>query len=303
MSLETIPDAEVVEYGPVSYEQLGHPIIGPSALSGDWRRLWHLTFNIAVMNWKLRFFGSALGYVWQLIRPLMLFLVLYIFFTKISKVGVGEGPSEDFGGAQLLASIVLYTFFQEATMGAIRTVVDNETMVRKIQFPRIVIPLSTVLLACFNLGLNLLVVTIFAVSSGVVPMLTWLELIPIVGALVILSTGLAMLLSAAFVYFRDLQPIWEVVSQVIFYASPIILPIIVIKDKLSPSLMKIYMMNPLATIFQQFRHAFITHDSPSSGSLLGSEAALVIPVGIILVIFVLGFWVFNRTAPKVAEDL
>jgi ABC-2 type transport system permease protein len=112
-----------------------------------------------------------------------------------------------------------------------------------------------------------------------------------------------MLLSALFVYFRDLQPIWEVLQQIIFYASPIILPIIVIKEKISASLMKVYMLNPLAVLFQQFRHAFDTHYEPSAGALLGSRVALLIPVGIILGIFALGFWVFNRTAPKVAEDL
>ena len=75
------------------YESLGRPIHGPGALTGDWRRFWHLTFNIAVMQWKVRFYGSALGYLWQLVRPLLLFLVLYVFFTKIAHVGSGEGAS------------------------------------------------------------------------------------------------------------------------------------------------------------------------------------------------------------------
>ena len=104
------------------------------------------------MQWKLRFFGSALGYVWQLVRPLLLFAVLYVFFTVIAHVGVGQGPASDYYGAQLLGSIVLFTFFSEATGGAVRSVVDNETLVRKIQFPRMVIPLSIVLLALFNLA-------------------------------------------------------------------------------------------------------------------------------------------------------
>jgi ABC-2 type transport system permease protein len=285
------------------YESLGRPIRGPRALTGDWRRFWHLTFNIAVMQWKLRFFGSALGYLWQLVRPLLLFLVLYVFFTKVAEVGKGEDPSYDFYGAQLLASIVLFTFFSEATVAAVRSVVDNEILVRKIQFPRMVIPLSVVMLAFFNLSLNLIVVTIFALLAGVSPMLTWLEVPLIVGLLVILSTGVAMLLSALFVYFRDIQPIWDVLSQVIFYASPIIIPVALVQAHLKPALVKIYMLNPLAVIFQQFRHAFITHDTPSAASLLGSNVALLIPIGIVVTVFVVGFHVFNRIAPRVAEDL
>jgi ABC-2 type transport system permease protein len=292
MSVDTVP-----------YEALGRPIQGPRALTDDWPRFWHLTFNIALTQWKLRFFGSALGYVWQLVRPLLLFAVLYVFFTKISHVSSGLGRSGQFYGSQLLASIVLFTFFGESTAGAVRSVLDSEGVVRKIQFPRLVIPLSIVLLALFNLSLNLIVVTIFALIEGVRPMLTWLELPLIVIALALLCTGIAMLLSSLFVYFRDVQPIWEVVMQIIFYASPIIIPIKTVQKNLSPTLLHLYMLNPLAVIFQQFRHAFITHDTPSAGALLGSMAALAEPLAIIVVVFALGFYVFNRTAPRVAEDL
>ena len=290
----------------VSYEALGRPIKGPEALPDDWKRFWHLTYNIAVMQWKVRFFGSALGYVWQLVRPLLLFAVLYVFFTVVAGVGKGLGPSADFYGSQLLASIVLFTFFGEATMGAVRSVVDSENFVRKIQFPRLVIPLSVVLLALFNLSLNLVVVTIFALIEGVRPMWTWFELPLIIGMLAVLCAGLAMLLSAMFVYFRDIQPIWEVVNQIIFYASPIIIPIVTVRkelDKIDPALLHLYMLNPLAVIFQQFRHAFVTHATPGVTELLGSTAALLEPMAITAAIFALGFYVFNRTAPHVAEDL
>jgi ABC-2 type transport system permease protein len=287
----------------IDYEGLGRPITGPGALTGDWRRFWHLTFNIALVQWKLRFFGSALGYLWQLVRPLLLFLVLYVFFTKVAKVGASRGPAYHDYGAQLLASIVLFTFFGEATTAAVRSVVDNEALVRKIQFPRLAIPLSVVLLALFNLCLNLMVVLIFALGAGVRPMLTWLEVPLIIALLIVLSTGIAMLISALFVYLRDVQPIWEVVSQVIFYASPIIIPIAAVQKHLSPTLFHIYMLNPLAVIFQQFRHAFINPATPSAGSLIGTVPAIVEPVAIVCAIFALGFWVFNRIAPRVAEDL
>ena len=292
MSVESVP-----------YEALGRPIRGPRALTDDWGRFWHLTFNIAFTQWKLRFFGSALGYLWQLVRPLLLFTVLYVFFTQIGHVGIGVGPSGAFYGTQLLGSIVLYTFFAEATIGSVRSVLDNETLVRKIQFPRLVIPLSVVLLALFNLSLNLIVVLIFGLIQGVRPMLTWLELPLILGMLVVLATGLAMLLSALFVYFRDVQPIWEVVSQVIFYSSPVIIPVSEVIKKLSPTLVHVYMLNPLATVLQQFRHAMVTHATPSSGAVLGSQLELLEPIAVAVGVFVLGFVVFNRTAPRVAEDL
>jgi ABC-2 type transport system permease protein len=302
MSVEAPPEVTALAQT-LDYSSLGRPIVGPRAFTGDWRRFWHLVLNTAVMQWKLRFFGSALGYLWQLVRPLLLFAVLYVFFTKVAQVDNTGSRAESHDGAQLLASIVLFTFFSEATMGAVRSVVDNEALVRKIQFPRMVIPLSTVLVACFNLTLNLGVVAIFALASGVRPMVSWLEVVPIIALLIVLATGLALLLSALFVFLRDIQPIWEVITQIVFYASPVIVPVDKVQTFLHGTLFHLYMLNPLAIVFQQFRHAIITHASPSVGALLGSQVQIAEPVALVLFIFFLGLYVFNRMAPRVAEDL
>lgn len=326
MSAEANPFGADPLAPPAPLAGLGRPIRGPRALNDDWRRFWHLTYNIARNEFKLKFFGSALGYVWQVMKPLLLFGVLYVFFVVISHVGRGGKPSEQFYGVQLLGSIVLFTFFAEATGGAVRSVVDRENLVRKIQFPRLVIPLAIVLLAFFNLMMNLIVVLIFALISGVRPMLTWLELPLILAMLVLFSTGLSMLLSALFVRARDIQPIWEVVSQIVFYGSPVIIPILTVKEKLAHGhghlvtthgvshyvytdvglyhvLYRIYMLNPLVTVFQQFRNAMVTHATLNAGQALGSWTALLEPMGVVLVVFALGFWVFNRSAPYVAENL
>lgn len=289
--------------GQAAAEPVGRPIRGPGALTDDWGRFWHLTYNIARNEFKLRFFGSALGYFWQLMRPLLLFGVLDIFFTRIGRIGRGGGPADAHYAAQLLGSIVLFTFFAEATGGAVRSVLDRENLVRKIQFPRLVIPLSVVLVALFNLGLNLIVVLIFALAAGVRPMLSWLELPLILALLAVFATGVAMLLAALFVQFRDVQPIWDVLSQVLFYVSPVIIPIDNVRERLSHTLVHLYMLNPLAVAFQEFRHAMVTHASPSAAQVIGSWAALLEPVGIVLATFVLGFVVFNRSARHIAENL
>jgi len=288
---------------------MGQPIRGPRALSDSWGRFWQLAYNIARSEFKLKFFGSALGYLWQVIRPLLLFGVLYVFFVLIFKVDKGKGAAGDFYGAQLLGSIVLFTFFSESTAGAVRSVVDRETLVRKIQFPRLAIPISVVLLALFNLALNLVVVMLFALIAGVRPMLSWLELPLILAMLVVLGTGIAMLLSALFVRFRDIQPIWDVVAQILFYSSPVIIPVETVREKLAYGdqlerfLYHVYTLNPLVTIFQQFRHAMINHATLSAGQALGSWAALLAPLAIVTALFVLGFWYFNHEAPHIAEDL
>lgn len=290
----------------IPYERLGRPIQGPVAMTRDWNRFWHLTFNIARTQWKLKFFGSVLGYFWQLVRPLLLFTVLYVFFTVIGHVGRGPqaapGQPNHLYGVQMLSSIVLFTFFSEATGGAVASVVASEPLVRKIQFPRMVIPLSIVLGALFNLGLNLMVVLIFGLLAGVSPMVTWLELPLIILFLAVFATGLAMLLASTYVYFRDAAPIWDVLLQILFYCSPVIIPLSAVAAKTSPLVLKIYMLNPLATAFQQFRHAIVNPATPGAAAVLGHGGVLVV-VALVLAVFALGFVVFDRTAPYVAENL
>lgn len=292
---------------------LGQPIRGPRALDESWSRFWHLAYNIARSEFKLKFFGSVLGYLWQVMRPLLLFGVLYVFFVVVFEVNShAKGAAGDVYGAQLLGSIVLFTFFSEATSGSVRSVVDRESLVRKIQFPRLAIPASVIILAGFNLALNLVVVMVFALIEGVHPMLSWLELPLILGVLILLSSGIAMLLSSLFVRFRDISPIWEVVSQILFYSAPVILPAEAVREKLEHGsldrfLYHVYTLNPLVAIFQQFRHAMINDKTATAWEVMGKGSsgvvALLAPIAIVLAIFALGFWVFNRQAPHIAEDL
>jgi ABC-2 type transport system permease protein len=272
------------------------PISGPRAVGDDPRRALYLSLALAVTDFKLRFFGSILGYFWQLVRPLMLFGVLYFVFTEFVRLGEGV----PFYPVVLLSNIVLYTFFAEGS-AALTSLVDRESLVRKVQFPLIAIPLAAVLLAAFNLALNGLAVLIFALASGVRPHWSWLEFPLLLGALGMFVLGLAMLLSALFVRFRDVKPIWEVVLQIFFYATPIIYAIETID--ISRRLQELIMLNPLAAIIQQFRHAIIDPGAPSAAAAAGGSARLLIPAGIILVVFVLGIWAFNREARRAAEEL
>jgi ABC-2 type transport system permease protein len=286
-------------------EPLGRPILGPRALGDSWSRFWHLSYNIARSEFKLKFFGSALGYLWQVVRPLMLFGVLYVFFVLVFHVDKAKGAAAHHYGAQLLGSIVLFTCFGEGSSGAVRSVVDRENLVRKIQFPRLAIPISVVLLALFNLALNVVVVMVFAVIEGVRPMVSWLELPLIILMLTVLTTGVAMLLSALFVRFRDIAPIWEVFSQILFYSAPVILPAETVRAELGQGslLYHIYTLNPLVAIFQQFRHAMINHSTFSAGQVMGSWLYLLEPLALVVVLIIVGFWVFNREASHIAEDL
>ena len=272
-------------------------IRGPAALGGDIRRFLSLTWTLAVLEFRLRFFGSMLGYFWQLMRPLMLFGVLYVVFTQFISVS-----DDRLFPVSLLLGLVMFTFFAEATAGAVPSVVGRENLVRKIHFPRLTIPASVVLTASFNLALNLVVVLIFGLTLGIKVQLTWLELPLLVALLILFSAGIATLFSALYVRFRDIAPIWEVLLQVIFYGALIIVPFETVREKL-PTVARLLLINPLAAIIQQARHAFVEHKIPSAASAMGSQVWLLAPIGVTLATLAVGLWYFAREAPRVAEDL
>lgn len=265
------------------------------AVGYDVRRFWNLTFTLAATEFKLRYFGSALGYLWSLMRPLLFFGVLYIVFTEVIKFGKGI----PFYPVYLLTSIVLWTFLAEAATGSVTCLLNREGLLRKIRFPRMVVPLSVSLTAAFNLGTNLLVVFVFALASGVRPRWSWLELPPLVALLALLVTGIGMALSALYVRFRDMAPIWDVLQQVLFYASPVIY----VSAQYGNLERYAVALNPIAAILTQIRHAFIDPAAPSAATAVGGAAWLLIPLGLVVLTFAIGLYVFNRQAPRIAENL
>ena len=278
-------------------ETFGTPITGPSALAGDPRRFWTLAWTLAVTEFKLRFFGSVLGYFWQLMRPLMLFGVLYVVFTQIVKVS-----DQPLFAASLLLGLVVFGFFADATAGAVGCVVDRENLVRRIHFPRMAIPVAVVLTATFNLVLNLLVVFVLGALIGIHARWQWLELIPALALLMVFVVGLSALLSALFVRFRDVRPIWDVILQILFYGSMVIVPFETVEGRF-PHLAHILVANPLAAIVQQLRHAIVEPSVPNAAQAIGGGAWILVPLLIVFGTAALGLWVFSRNAPRVAEDL
>jgi ABC-2 type transport system permease protein len=274
----------------------GRPVRGPSAVGGDWRRLLQLTRLLAVTDFRLRFFGSVLGYLWQVMHPLLLFGVLYLVFTEVVRIG-GDVP---FYGVSLLAGIVLFVFLSESTSQSVQSLVEREPIVRKIQFPRLAVPLSVVLTALLRLGLNLVVVVVFLLAAGGEIRLSWLEAPLLIALLALLAVGAASLLSALYVHFRDVKPIWDVVLQVLFYGSPIFWTIDVITND---TVRELLMLNPFAAILQQFRHAVIDPAHPSAFDALGGGALILVPLLLIALLAAGGFRYFDRKAPRIAEEL
>lgn len=267
----------------------------PGARMNDPRRVLSLAWTLAFTDWKLRFYGSALGYIWTLVRPFAFFGVIYIVFTEIANLGAGI----KFYGVYVLMAMVLFQFFGEVTSQSVTCLTARENLLRKMRFPRLVIPLAVVITALLNLSMTLVAVLIFAIIAGVTPHWGWLELPLLIALLAAFAAGVGMLLSVLFIRYRDIQPIWEVFSQMLFYASPILYVATIVPE----AYQRPYLTNPLAAIFTEMRHSFLDPSAAGAAEAIGGWPRLLIPLGIIVVSVVLGIWAFRREAPRIAEHL
>jgi len=270
-------------------------IPGPGALGGGRRRALELLYLIAVTDFKRTYFGTVFGYLWSLARPLMLFGVLLAVFTQVFRIG-SDVPNYP---VLLLFNIVLFGFFQEATGVAVSSLVAQEPLIRKTQFPRLVVPLAVVLTSLFNLALNLVAVFAFVLAFGVDPTWTWLGFPLILALLIGLTTATSMLVAALFPRFRDLGIIWTVASTVLFYASPVLYPI----DKVPSEMRDVLMVNPFTPLLELARKWVIDPSAPGPAEVAGGASGLIAPIAIYVTVCVLAVRVFAREAPRIAEEL
>ncbi len=272
------------------------PIAADPSRADEFRRLATLTWTLALTDWKLRFYGSVLGLAWTLVRPFALFGVIYFVFTEIA----GLDANVENYGLYILFALILFTFFTEMTGTAVQALVMRESLLRKMQFNPIVIPLAITVTALLNLGATLIGALVFCIGTGVYPMLTWLQFPVIVLLLAMFGTGAGMLLSVAFVRYRDVQPIWDVITQILFYASAILY---VAVDTVPEKYRQEFLCNPLAALFTQMRHAMVDNGAPSITSAFNHGYYVLIPLTMIIGVFVLGLVVFQRESPRIAEHL
>jgi ABC-2 type transport system permease protein len=251
---------------------------------------------IVLAEFKLKYANSALGYAWSVIKPLSLFTVLYLIFGRIFKLG----EISDFYAVSLLIGIVLFTFFADATAQGMVSLVHRESLLRRMRFPRMMIPIAATLTAGLTFAVNLLVVAGFVAWKGIVPRLDWLLVAPLLLELYLFILGLALVLATLFISLRDMGQVWELASQLLMYASPVIYPL-----TLLPLWgQKLEFVNPFTQVMQDIRALVMYQDLPANNvtvtDALGDFGRLL-PIGITLAIFSLGVAIFKRNEPWFAE--
>jgi ABC-2 type transport system permease protein len=247
-------------------------------------------------DFKLRYQGSMLGYAWSLLRPLLLFAILYVVFVKFLKLGKGV---EHFP-IYLLLGIVIWNFFNEMTVQSLGSIVGRGDLIRKIRIPRWIIVLSSSISALINLLLNLIVVAIFMLFNHVELQATalWLPLILI--EVYLFALGISLFLAAAYVKFRDVSYIWEVILKAGFYLTPILYPLALITNL---KLQKVLVLSPIAQTIQDARYSVVTHQTDTVYRLFDRGWYSLIPFIIVAVTLAIGISYFRKEAKFFAENI
>lgn len=255
-----------------------------------------LLTELVKTDFKLRYEASALGYLWSVVSPLLLFTVLYIVFDKF----LGFGRNIEHYPVYLLLGIVLWRFFVEATTNGLKAIVQRGSLIRKINFPKYIVVFSGTISSLINLAINLVIVLIFMLFNGVD--LSWnaLLIVPLLIELYIFALAVAFFLATANVFLRDVSYLWDMVTQVLFYATPIIYPIALVSSK-SVLAAQILLTNPAAQVIQDARYVLVTNQTETLWSLSNMSWIVTVPFAVILVTSALAVYYFRSQSKRFAE--
>ena len=261
-----------------------------------------LLYELVKTDFKLRYQGSFLGILWSVLKPLLLFAVMYTVFVRFLKFTDGTETYP----LVLLLGISVWTFFSEATNVGMQSIVSRGDILRKINFPKYIVILSSMMSALISLGINLGVVVLFMLFSGFDITVNVIFLPLNIIQLFLLAFGLALLLSTLYVKFRDISHIWDVVMQILFYATPIIYPLTQIVDVkfLGIAAQNIIMLSPIAQVIQDIRHNLVSPENvPTVWDVQTNFWVAIIPIVLTALIITIGAIVFKKNSKKFAEDL
>ncbi len=241
--------------------------------------------NLTIADFKSRYQNTSLGFLWSILNPFLLAGVLYFFFRHLF------GQEENFA-INLLVGLMAFRFFTTGTTSSLQAIVGKPSLVTKVYIPRQILVLSNVLANLISSLLEFIVLLpIIFVVLGHLPITVLL--FPLIHFLYFwLIFGGGLLLSALFVYFRDLNQIWEVLVNILFFCTPVFYPLSIVPAYLMPY----YILNPIAQYLIIYRQVMVAGDIPSLNSLIG-----VIVVGIVA--YLVGNFVFSKLQRRFAEEI
>jgi ABC-type polysaccharide/polyol phosphate export permease len=256
-----------------------------------------LIYNLVVRELKVRYKDSALGILWSLMNPLMMMMVFTIVFTVMTPVAaVPKFP------VFLLCGLLPWNFFTASIMGSTYSIVSNAGLLKKVYFPRQVLPIAMILanLVHFCIALSVLFVMIFIFR---IHLTIWLIYLPVIVLIqVIFTMGMGLFLATANVFYRDTQQIMDVLLLAWFFFTPIFYPLDIIPKSyiifgINLDVWRlVYILNPMASLTANYR-VILYYGSPPALDFLARTAATSV------IVFIIGWLVFNRYSWQFAEEL
>ena len=252
---------------------------------------------IAMSEFKLKYADSVLGYVWSLLKPLGIFSVLYVVFGRFFRLSVGF----EYYPLYLLMGIVLWYFFVDSTTLAMSSIVARGQLLRKLAFPRLLVPLSVALTSLLTFAVNLVAIAAFIAWNRIAPTWEWLLIPFLLMELMVFTLAVCLLLATLFVRFRDIGQLWELFAQMLFFASPIFYPV----GFLPPWAQPVAMLNPFVHVMQEIRAIVLgpyeAAEILTAADVYGTAWGGLLPVGFALILLAVALLFFRRESPKFAE--
>lgn len=241
---------------------------------------------LVIKELKIKYKRSVLGFLWSLITPIALTGVYLFLFVYVKKVG-----DDDFV-LFLLSGLLPWHFFNMSILASTVSLVENGSLIRKVYFPRVLLPISTVLanLINFLMGLGLLAVVLVISGRPVYANLHWLLLA--IAMETALCVGLALLLSIGNVYFRDIQQMISILMMTLFFATPIVYRLSEVPRQFRP----VILANPLSAVIETYRAALFDGRAPDL-------SVVAIGLGEIALVLALGYFVFKKIGPHLAKEV
>lgn len=241
-------------------------------------------------EFKVKYAGSVLGYFWSLAKPLIYFAVLWVVFSRLFRTGIPNF------GLYLIVGVVLFTYMSDGVAAALPAIVSRGSVLRRISFPSIAIPLGSLASATLTFALNLIAVAVFVAFAGETPRPRWLLLVPLLVEFAVFVVAIALIVSSLYVRFRDIGQIWEVVATVMLYTSAIMYPIRILPAWAQSAVG----FNPLVQVTQDARRQLFAGDPRALTQIPAPQPALY-PILITAALLLAGVWLHRREAPRFPE--
>ena len=247
--------------------------------------------NLVLKDFRIRYRNMSLGILWSLLNPLVMLGVLVFIFTYVFPSG-----AVPYYPIFILLGLLSFNFFSACVSCTTNCIIENAPLVKKVIFPRIILPLSVVLSQLIHMFIQLGLLVVFLILFRVPPTRTLLWLVPIYFVQVVFLSGVSLICATLNVYYRDVQYLVQSILTIMFWFTPIFYSLTTVHENLSTVVYGAYILNPLAGLVDGARKAVIFNTHPDT-------VAFSVAIVVSFFLFFVGIWMFQRYQKNFADRI